>query len=193
MPKLSDVKQKPQLLVQVVADLVRHEGYRKYAYPDPLTILGKKYKSQPWGKVPAREILALIGQPAEKGAPWTVGIGHTHGVTPDTVFTLEMAMHKCEEHVISLIPGLTGSFPDWPYQPFAVQTVLFNMAYNLGVDGFHKFKNTKKYLLARDYDAAATNLKKSLWYQQVGDRAVELVKRVKTQSIDPQHLVEEPA
>jgi GH24 family phage-related lysozyme (muramidase) len=192
MPTLSDVKKKPILLVQVVADLVRHEGYRKYAYPDPLSILGKKYPKHDWGRKPAREILALIGQPPEKGAPWTVGIGYTHGVNPDTVYTLEMAMHKCEEEVVSLVPGLSRIFSDWINQPFAVQTVLLNMAYNMGIKRLSEFKNTFKYLLARDYDAAGTNLKKSLWYKQVGDRADELIKRVRTQSIDPQHLVEEP-
>jgi GH24 family phage-related lysozyme (muramidase) len=102
-----------------------------------------------------------------------------------------MAYHKCEEHIISLVPGMERIFPDWKNQPFAVQTVLFNMAYNMGIEGLAKFKNTLKYVLARDYAAAATNLKKSLWYQQVGTRAKELVERVRTQQIEPQHLVKE--
>lgn len=180
---------KPYLLKQVTADLERDEGFRKYAYPDPLSLLAKRYPNQKWGFKPAREILAVIGQKEEKGMPWTVGFGETGGVTVDTVMTKEMAHHKLEARVIKFAADLERVYPEWKNQPVVIQTVLLNMCYNLGAKGLASFKNTLKSITARDYNQAASNLRKSLWYTQTGVRARYLVKRVETLTIEPEHLV----
>lgn len=180
----------PDLITQVVADLERHEGFRKYAYPDPLSYLGTKYRSLPWGKQPARTLMALVKeQDDRKGAPWTVGFGDTVGVGPDTIVTLIAARAKLSNHIGKNLRELGQLIPSWQIQPFPIQTVLVNLIYNLGKEGLGKFKNTLSYITARNYPAAAANLEKSKWYGQVGYRAQELVKRVRTNSIDPKHLV----
>lgn len=184
-----DIKQKPKLLVQVCRDLWRQEAYRFYAYPDPRSMLAKKYKAYKWGFKPAREILNLIGQSANDGLPWTVGVGYTIGVTPDSTMTEEIAQHKLEEHVVQCANDLEKIYPNWKNVSFVTQTVLLNLVYNMGIKGFSKFVNTLKFITAGDYDAAANGLKKSLWYQQVGTRGVELVERLRTQTIPEEYLV----
>lgn len=185
---MNSIKQKPKILVQVCSDLNRHEGYRKFAYPDPLSLLGTKYKSQPWGFKPAREILTLIGQPESKGLPWTVGIGYTIGVTPDTTMTPEQAQRKLEDHIVTdLVPQMERVYPEWKTRHFVAQTVLFNLLYNLGPKGLSSFKNTLKFMTSGDYALAGVNLTKSLWYKQVGTRAKELVQRLQTLEIEPKH------
>ncbi len=46
-------KEQDWLKRQVVADLNRHEGFREFAYPDPLSALYKKFSRLPWGLKPA--------------------------------------------------------------------------------------------------------------------------------------------
>lgn len=179
-----------ELVPQCSSDIERHEGFRQFAYPDPLSYLGKKYKSQPWGRRPAREIMTLIGESDfSKGVPWTVGIGDTIGVGPDTQVSLAQARSKLSTHIAKNLRELDQSFPAWKTMPFVIQTVLVNLTYNMGIKGLLKFKNTLKYLEQKNWAAAAANLERSLWYKQVGRRAVELVKRVRTQEIEPNHLV----
>jgi GH24 family phage-related lysozyme (muramidase) len=190
---VKDSKEKPLLLRQVCADLVRHEDLKLFAYPDPLSLLGKKYRHLPWGDKPARELLALIGQPDTKGTPWTVGVGHTHGVTADTVWTKEQSMHKLEEHVIQCAGDLERVLPEWKITSYVTQTVLLNLMYNLGAKGFSEFRNTMKFIKSGDYALAAKNLQKSLWYKQVGHRGKELVTRLSTQAIPDQFLVAKEA
>jgi len=177
------------LLLQVRSDLWRHEGYRKYAYPDPLSLLGRKYRNHKWGFKPAREILALIGQPDTAGRPWTVGVGYTIGVTPDSTMTEEQAGKKLEDHIIQCAGDLDRIYPLWKTRSFVTQTVLLNLIYNMGPKALSKFTNTLKFITAGDYEAAANNLEKSLWFTQVGRRAEELVDRLATQEIPDQYAV----
>jgi hypothetical protein len=55
------------LTEQYLEDARKHEGFREYAYPDPLSYLAKRYKHLPWGFKPARELLNLIREPESKG------------------------------------------------------------------------------------------------------------------------------
>ena len=54
------------------------------------------------------------------------------------------------------------------------QYVLTNMCYNIGISALIKFKNMLTALEVSDYDKAADEMKSSIWYSQVGDRAVRL-------------------
>lgn len=54
--------------------------------------------------------------------------------------------------------------------------VVVNMIFNLGAGGFAGFARMRKALAQADYETAADEMMDSLWYRQVGDRAVELVK-----------------
>ena len=62
----------------------------------------------------------------------------------------------------------------------ARQGVLINMAFNLGVDGLLKFKNTLGFVQAGQYGEAAANMLASLWAKQVGPRAHRLATQMET-------------
>lgn len=60
------------------------------------------------------------------------------------------------------------------------QGVLLNMAYNLGVHGLLEFHNMLTELRAEDYRAAADEMVRSKWAQQVGARAERLEQQMRT-------------
>jgi lysozyme len=75
-------------------------------------------------------------------------------------------------------------FQDLPWiqqKPLVIQGVLANMAFNLGVNGLKEFHNTLALVQSGDYGKAADALKDSLWYTQVGNRAIRLVQQLRTQ------------
>lgn len=179
-----------QLAHQVASDLDRHEGYREFAYPDPLSKLYKKYANEKWGFQPARDILNKLGISAEDatklGAPWTVGYGFTHGVNLDSRVSKQQAKRKLEELVIAINRDLIGTLTWYKDATYVTKTILINMYYNLGRAGLLGFRNSLRYISERSYKQAATNMLKSLWAQQVGQRARELARRLETQEIpDP--------
>jgi lysozyme len=179
-----------KLMLQSKMDLDRHEGFREYAYPDPLSKLGRKYRGPqyPWGYKPAREIMATIpGARDEDGAPWTYGFGFTHCVTPDSRIHRIPAERMLESLILEMQYLLTSKLPWYPNASFVTKTVLTDMAFNIGLVGLLKFKNTLAFIKAGDYAQAAHNMELSLWYKQVGLRAKELVQRMRTQEIEPQH------
>lgn len=171
------------LMDQYLEDARKHEGFREFAYPDPLSELARKYPRQPWGFKPAREILNFLGVKETKGVPWTVGYGYTHGVTPDHRFTREMAEHKLKEVILASIADAKRLVSNFEDQPDAVKTVLVSMAYNMGYTKLSGFRNTLRFAVNKDYTNMANGMEKSLWYSQTGRRAKELVKRVRTLKI----------
>ncbi len=62
------------------------------------------------------------------------------------------------------------------------QDALRNMAYNMGVDGLLKFRQTLAYIEQGNYDDAAAEMLHSVWAQQVGDRAKRLSVQIRTGS-----------
>ena len=60
------------------------------------------------------------------------------------------------------------------------QTVIANMAFNLGFNGLLQFKRMWKHLGRHDYPGAAKEMLNSKWAFQVGNRAIELAKIMRT-------------
>lgn len=180
------------LMLQVKKDLERHEGFREFAYPDPLSKLAKKYRALPWGLQPARQLLALINDMDEEdGKPWTVGFGFTANVSADSRIERIPAERKLESKILEMDEILASRIPWYKDATFVTKTILINMAFNMGVKGLLGFRNTLKFIQAKDYARAASNMKLSLWYRQVGDRAKELVARMATQTIPAEHSAPE--
>lgn len=185
-------KEETKLLLQVKDDLERHEGFREFAYPDPLT---KLYKMLPkkdrhlWGTRPARELVSDFDP--KDGAPWTYGFGFTHGVTPDSRIERIRAERKLEEHTLEMKYALARALPWISEASFVTHTILINMAFNMGLPGLLMFRNTLRFVKEKNYKQAAQNMKLSLWYSQVGDRAEELTNRMSSQTIEPQHKAKE--
>ena len=60
------------------------------------------------------------------------------------------------------------------------QTVIANMCFNLGFHGLLNFKRMWKAIGKQDYDKAAKEMLSSKWAEQVGRRAIELAKIMRT-------------
>lgn len=58
--------------------------------------------------------------------------------------------------------------------------VVLDMLFNLGLPRLLKFKNTLGAIRAGDWEAAARGMENSKWYGQVRQRAVELVRMMRT-------------
>lgn len=190
-----DTKHDTHLFRQVAQDLMRHEGYRKFAYPDPLSPLHKQHPKEKWGYTSAAVILKKLGitkeVAAKSGHPWTVGIGWTHGVTLDSTMEIDTALRKTEGEAREVHGTLLNTLTWYRGASLATKSTLINMAYNLGLKGLLSFKNTLAYMKAGQWDQASANMLKSLWAKQVGGRAVELARRIKTQTIDSAHRAPE--
>ena len=178
-----------KLARQVAGDLNRHEGFREFAYPDPLSALFKNQPSKDWGFKPAREV-AKPGTNFDQGKPWTVGFGFTHGVTPDSRMNRITAERKLEQEILEVDAALRNTLTWYNDASFVTKTVLINLSFNMGIKGLLGFKNTLAFIKEKKYKEAAFNLRKSLYYKQVTKRAEELATRLETQVI-PANLIKQ--
>ena len=183
------------LVRQVTSDLDRHEGFREYAYPDPLSPLMKQHPRERWGFVPARQILERLGisttDAAKSGHPWTVGHGFTGGTTLDSRMSRLMSERKLEEKVVEMDGVLKNTLTWYKDATDVTKGILINLSFNMGLKGLLGFRNTLKFIEDREYTKAANGLRNSLYYRQVTKRAEELAKRLETQTI-PDNLKVKP-
>lgn len=189
---LRSLKSKPAWLPQVLSDIERHEGFRAFAYPDPLSRIGKAYPMAKygWGKRPARAVLAELGLNEAAGRPWTFGHGFTRGVNVDSSITKEQSLRRLETEILDHTVGLDRILPNWQKAlPFYVITVVVNLAYNLGIEKLSMFNTTLDLLNKGKYALAGTNLRKTAWFKQVKSRGIELVRRLESGEIEEEHRV----
>jgi len=117
----------------------------------------------------------------------TIGVGHlldkrkggkslreTLGINKPTI-TKQESDYLLINDINDTSKDLYSKFPWLTKHPVNIQSDLTNMAFNLGVNGLAKFKNSLKSIRQFDYKKAATNLQDSLWYRQVGPRAQRII------------------
>jgi lysozyme len=105
----------------------------------------------------------------------TIGIGRNLddvGITEDEAYTL--FYHDIKNTMMDLDRNVKW----WIGLDAPRQAVLINMAFNLGIDRFLKFKLTLAAVKRGDYDLAAEEMLDSKWATQVGSRATELSKQM---------------
>jgi lysozyme len=138
-------------------DLTRDEGLRLYVYDDAT---GKPI-------VPGTFV---------KGHP-TIGIGRaldTHGITEEECGVL------FRDDIDAVAKQLHDAMP-WAFDlDDARLDVLLEMAFNMGIAGLQKFKNTLADVQAGNYAKAADEMLESLWAKQVGARAQRLAQQMRT-------------
>ena len=116
---------------------------------------------------------------------------YREGITHESRMDRTISERKLEEKILQVNSALGRALSWYQDATFVTKTILINMTFNMGLVGVLKFKNTLAYIKAQNYTQAAANMEKSLWYRQVGVRARELVKRMRTQTIEPQHAAQE--
>lgn len=107
----------------------------------------------------------------------TIGVGRNlddRGITEDEAMYLlnndiDICIEACDE-----IFG--KAFKDFSENR---QNALIDLVFNLGKAGFKKFRHTIAAIQSGDWEKAARNLEKSLWFKQVKARGPRIVKMVR--------------
>jgi len=115
--------------------------------------------------------------------PYKCPAGHLtigYGANLDAGITKEEAEGMLRVRVDNINRDLENTFPDW-YNGLDRnrQDVIINMVYNLGLQGFRKFKKMIHCLEIKDYTSATMEMLQSKWAKQVGKRADRLAKIMK--------------
>lgn len=131
-------------------DLIKHEGYKDEIYlcPEGLPTFG-------------------IGHMIVEADPeyaWPVG-------TPIEKDRIDSAF---DADVGIAVQDCCALFLNFDSQPAQVQRVLVNMAFNLGRNRLGRFKNMIRAVNEGNYAKAADEMVDSRWYNQVGNRSIEL-------------------
>lgn len=115
----------------------------------------------------------------------TFGIGHLirpsdpeHGKPIGTPVSKERVKEVFEKDIATVIKDCEKLYPDFYDKPEEVQQIIANMMFNLGLTKLSKFKATKRAIDNKDWKQAAKQMRNSLWYRQVTNRAERLAKRM---------------
>jgi lysozyme len=116
----------------------------------------------------------------------TIGIGCTtyedgSKVKEGDVISLKRAIELFEFHYHKACESLNYLFyfDELEYMGEVRKNVLIDLVFNMGLAGVKKFPKMLKALREGDWEEAGEQLKDSLYYKQVGQRAVDNVQRLK--------------
>jgi len=136
-----------ELEVQIKEDLVKHEGCKTEVYL------------------------------CSEGIP-TAGIGHmllgVDGLEVGDSVPMEAVLEWFDVDYKEAVTDCCAIFLNFASLPDQVKRVLVNMAFNLGRHRLSKFKNMVKAVNEGNWTKAADEMVDSRWYNQVGNRSVEL-------------------
>ena len=110
----------------------------------------------------------------------TIGYGRNltdNGLSSREAFTL------LEHDVDEAIADLSATYSWFARLDGVRQRALVNMRFNLGPHRFRQFRQTLAATEAGDYRTASTQMLKSKWAGQVGQRAVRLARMMATGSV----------
>ena len=108
----------------------------------------------------------------------TIGIGHNVEEVPLTSAAIEFI---CNDDINIAVAELDREWNHWKRDlSEARQNVVIEMVFNLGWPRFSKFKKTIQAIKDKDYDKAADEMLDSKWAEQVGRRAENLAKQMRT-------------
>ncbi len=137
-----------ELEVQIKEDLVKHEGCKTEVYL------------------------------CSEGIP-TAGIGHmllgVDGLEVGDDVPMEAVLEWFDVDYKEAVTDCCAIFLNFASLPDQVKRVLVNMAFNLGRNRLSKFKNMVTAVNEGNWIKAANEMVDSRWYNQVGNRSVELV------------------
>lgn len=105
----------------------------------------------------------------------TIGIGRN---LDDVGISKDEAIQMLRNDIQSVQKQLSQCLPFWSKLNQVRQDALTNMAFNMGVPTFMKFKKTISYLTQGAYKSASTECLNSTWSKQVGDRAKRIAKEI---------------
>ena len=111
----------------------------------------------------------------------TIGVGRNlddNGITHDeAMLMLDHDLIRAGVHAEATWPWMTRLTP-------TQQDILVEMTFNMGAGGVSTFKRMLAALEAGQIREAATEMERSLWAVQVGDRAKELVALMRSEATE---------
>lgn len=111
---------------------------------------------------------------------WTIGVGRLVDKRKGGKLSPEEIDFLLMNDIDAKVAEMDRLMPWWRELDSVVrQRVLINMAFNLGVVGLLKFKNTLVMVQSGNYEGAAKGMLASLWAKQVGNRAVRLAEMMR--------------
>ena len=139
------------MIDNIIDQLKRDEGFRSYIYTD---MVGKR----------------------------TIGYGHNLDAKPlpYTDVSEQLATTILNNDVNDITNTLVHLLPWTDTVHDEHFGVLQNMAFNMGVEGLVGFHHMLTFMHDGDYANAALAMTQSKWYNEVGNRAVRLVKQMET-------------
>jgi lysozyme len=96
----------------------------------------------------------------------------------DNGITLDEAQYMLSNDVRHATLDCEKMFPIFYELDVVRQCVLINMMFNMGAGKFGLFKEFRVAIQKKDFRTAAREMQDSAWFQQVGNRAVELTKQL---------------
>jgi lysozyme len=121
---------------------------------------------------------------------WTVGVGHNisdRGLPGYAVVELIEKQELSDETISRILSDDIdkvlvdcNAIPVFKNLNVVRQSVLADMVFNMGLGTVLQFQNTLSYVAKGDWKNAATNMLKSKWAGQVGNRANELARLMET-------------
>ena len=110
----------------------------------------------------------------------TIGVGHLIDPRKGGEISHAASMFILDEDIAEVLGQCDRAFDWFDELDEARKIVVLNMVFNLGLNGFKKFKKTIHYIDIGDFDMAALEMLHSTWRVQVGRRANELSEMMKT-------------
>lgn len=110
----------------------------------------------------------------------TIGVGRLIDKAKGGGITKEESDYLLSNDIKRKVPAVIKALPWVMSLNEARRGVLFNMAFQLGLDGLLAFKNTLRYIKDGDYNQAAANMKMSKWHSQTPGRCERLMKQMIT-------------
>jgi lysozyme len=111
---------------------------------------------------------------------WTLGVGRLIDKRKGGGITSEEAAYLLSNDIDRKQAELVKRIP-WVSTLDEVRfAALLNMAFQMGVDGLLKFKNTLGMIRDGDYEGAADGMLSSLWAQQTPERAKRISEQMRT-------------
>jgi lysozyme len=101
---------------------------------------------------------------------WTIGVGHNLSITQSQFTVDALFTDDCNGAEASL----DAHWPWWRNLDQIRQRVMLNMMFNLGSSGLSEFPKFLAAMQSGDWATAAAEMQDSLWWSQVGQRAVRL-------------------
>lgn len=112
---------------------------------------------------------------------YTIGIGHTPAY-PGEVWTVDQCFRQFFQDVVNIgADPLTSALP-WARETMGIIRwwVFVNMTFNMGINGFLEFTATIEAAKQQNWEGCAQGMEESLWYNQVGQRSIELCQQMRT-------------